>query len=149
MLSGKKIFVCTALMCALVITGVLIAQEHWLGEAPIAPEFGQIPVDSGKIYSLAASGNWYDTADREQVRQSYLTAIQGTASTAIGWTGNQANCLAGDTSQAYRDAVIARVNWFRGMAGVPAGRIVMVKPQETTGGSDDREARRVDVYPAR
>lgn len=121
MLSGKKIFVSTALACAAVITGVLIAQEHRLGEAPIAPEFGQIPADSGKNYSLAATGNWYDTANREQVRQSYLTAIQATANTAIGWTGNQANCIAGDTAQAYKDAVLARVNWFRGMAGVPAG----------------------------
>lgn len=34
-------------------------------------------------------------------------------------------------------------------AGVPADRIVMVKPRETVGGSDDRAARRVDVYPAR
>ena len=33
-------------------------------------------------------------------------------------------------------------------AGIPAERIVMVKPQETTGSGDDREARRVDVYPA-
>ncbi|MCC6585721.1 MAG: CAP domain-containing protein [Bryobacterales bacterium] len=121
MLSGKTVFVSTALACAAVITGVLIAQERWLGEAPIAPEFGQIPAAVGKNYSLAATGNWYDTANRDQVRQSYLTAIQATANTAIAWTGNQANCIPGDTAQAYKDAVIARVNWFRGMAGVPAG----------------------------
>lgn len=33
-------------------------------------------------------------------------------------------------------------------SGVPQDRIIMVKPQETTGGGDDRQARRVDVYPA-
>lgn len=48
--------------------------------------------------------------------------------------------LARNRAVAARDALVA--------AGVPAERIVMVKPQETTGGSDDREARRVDVYPA-
>lgn len=48
--------------------------------------------------------------------------------------------LARNRAVATREALLA--------AGVPAERIVMVKPQETTGGSDDREARRVDVYPA-
>lgn len=33
-------------------------------------------------------------------------------------------------------------------SGVPQDRIIMVKPQESTGGSDDKQARRVDVYPA-
>jgi cytochrome c oxidase subunit 2 len=33
-------------------------------------------------------------------------------------------------------------------AGVPEDRLILVKPQETTGGADDREARRVEVYPA-
>ena len=32
-------------------------------------------------------------------------------------------------------------------AGVPEERLVMQKPQETTGGGDDREARRVEVNP--
>jgi outer membrane protein OmpA-like peptidoglycan-associated protein len=32
-------------------------------------------------------------------------------------------------------------------AGVPEGRLVMQKPQETTGAGDDREARRVEVNP--
>ena len=48
--------------------------------------------------------------------------------------------LARSRAVATRDALLA--------AGVPAERIVMVKPRETTGGADDREARRVDVYPA-
>jgi cytochrome c oxidase subunit 2 len=49
--------------------------------------------------------------------------------------------LARNRAAATRDALLA--------AGVAAERIVMVKPQETTGGGDDREARRVDIYPAR
>ncbi len=48
--------------------------------------------------------------------------------------------LARNRALATREALLA--------AGVPAERIVMVRPQETTGGTDDREARRVDVYPA-
>lgn len=34
------------------------------------------------------------------------------------------------------------------VAGVPEDRIILVKPQESTGGPDDRHARRVDIYPA-
>ncbi len=34
-------------------------------------------------------------------------------------------------------------------AGVPADRIVMVRPQATVGGDNDRLARRVDIYPIR
>jgi hypothetical protein len=34
-------------------------------------------------------------------------------------------------------------------SGVPADRIIMVKPQQmAAGGADDKMARRVDVYPA-
>ncbi len=48
--------------------------------------------------------------------------------------------LAKNRARAARQALLS--------AGVPAERIVLVKPQETTGGGDDREARRVEVYPA-
>lgn len=36
----------------------------------------------------------------------------------IGWTGNISNCTAGTTSQAFRDAMKLRVNYFRAMAGI-------------------------------
>lgn len=48
--------------------------------------------------------------------------------------------LARNRAVAARDALVA--------AGVPVDRIVLVRPRETTGGADDREARRVEVYPA-
>ncbi len=34
-------------------------------------------------------------------------------------------------------------------AGAPADRLILVRPQETEGGVDDAEARRVEVYPTR
>lgn len=34
-------------------------------------------------------------------------------------------------------------------AGVPADRLILVRPQEVEGGPDDREARRVEVFPTR
>lgn len=97
---------------------------------------------------------YFDTAkfDLPADAASTLAAIadwaKADASATIGLSGFHdkrgdaaANALlARNRAAATRDALIA--------AGVPAGRIVMVKPQETTGGDDDREARRVEVYPA-
>lgn len=34
-------------------------------------------------------------------------------------------------------------------AGAPADRLILVRPQETDAGADDREARRVEVFPTR
>jgi outer membrane protein OmpA-like peptidoglycan-associated protein len=34
-------------------------------------------------------------------------------------------------------------------AGAPADRLILVRPQETEGGADDADARRVEVYPTR
>ena len=34
-------------------------------------------------------------------------------------------------------------------AGAPADRLILVRPQEVQAGTDDREARRVDVFPSR
>lgn len=48
--------------------------------------------------------------------------------------------LAKKRAQAARDTLVA--------AGVPADRIVLVKPQEAAAGTgDDRSARRVEIYP--
>ena len=58
-------------------------------------------------------------SNREASRAFYLTYYQGAAAPAHGWTGSRASCSAGTTSQAFRDAVVARINFFRAMAGVP------------------------------
>lgn len=69
--------------------------------------------------SAVASGNWTDTSDRAGVLASY-NAEFGAAVPDMGWTGDRSTCSAGTTSSAYRQSVIGRVNWFRGMAGLPA-----------------------------
>ena len=38
----------------------------------------------------------------------------------MAWTGNHDTCNPGNTSQAYKDAVLLRINYFRLAAGVPA-----------------------------
>lgn len=60
-----------------------------------------------------------DVADREAVRTFYNTVYRAGENVPMGWTGDVAACNAGTTSQAYIDAVLLRVNYFRLMAGVP------------------------------
>ncbi len=81
-----------------------------------------VPVAAPSTTSVAsaATGNWLNTSDRAAVIASY-NAEFGSSVGDPAWTGSRSSCVAGTTPQAYRDAVIDRVNWFRSMAGVPAG----------------------------
>lgn len=104
----------------LVFSLLLPAQE--LAPPPFAPEFDQAAAQTPKPSTLrsAAASPWLDTANREAVRSSYSSAIKATANPVIGWTGQIASCTPGATAQDYKDAALARINWFRAMAGVPA-----------------------------
>ena len=57
----------------------------------------------------------------EAARTFFLTYYQNAATPAIAWFGDRATCEAGATAPAFRDAVQLRINYFRAMAGVPAG----------------------------
>jgi hypothetical protein len=48
-------------------------------------------------------------------RKYYLTSA-----VSPDWTGNVSACNPGTTSQAFRDSIALRINYFRAMAGVPA-----------------------------
>jgi len=66
-------------------------------------------------------GGWtIDTSDRQLVRQFYNSVYLGSLNTPIGWTGDQATCTAGTTTNEFKNSVLARINYFRAMAGVPA-----------------------------
>ncbi len=59
-------------------------------------------------------------ANREASRAFYLTYYQGTAP-SIEWTGDRSSCNAGTTASGFKDFVSLRINYFRAMAGAPAG----------------------------
>ena len=65
----------------------------------------------------AAADPWIDTSDRDAVLASWQTEF-GRTEPAMGFTGNVDTCTPGTTSQAYRDSVLQRVNWYRRMAGL-------------------------------
>ncbi len=92
-----------------------------LGPAPRAPELASTVAKIVDPQRFTHAGNWYHTDDRATVRDVYNNTFAPTNSVAMGFTGNVASCTPGTVSQAWRNAVTTRVNWFRGMAGIPMG----------------------------
>ena len=61
-----------------------------------------------------------DTSQREQSRNAYNALFSASISVDSEWDGNVSSCDPGSTSDAYKRAVLTRINYFRAMAGVPA-----------------------------
>lgn len=58
-------------------------------------------------------------SSRQATVNLYKTAYLGSQGVSPQWTGDIAPCNPGTTSQAFRDSVTTRINYFREMAGVP------------------------------
>lgn len=67
--------------------------------------------------AAAADGPWIDTHDRAEVIAAHRAEFDRTEP-ASGYDGDAAACRTGTTSQAFRDSVVQRVNWYRRMAGL-------------------------------
>lgn len=107
-----------SLIMFLSCASAVVAQHPQLAPAPIAPA----PVSSVEPHAAvqpSASGSWIDTSNRATVQSSYLTVYAPTSGVPMGWTGSVAGDIPGTTAQAYQNAVAARINWLRSMAGVP------------------------------
>lgn len=59
-----------------------------------------------------------ETGSREAVRLFWRVRYRASTPTAF-WRGNLANCEPGETLAEHRAAMLARINWYRAMAGVP------------------------------
>jgi hypothetical protein len=104
--------------CALMlVTEVGRSQE--LGSPPQATPRDFVPVSSGPKALVTVN-----PGSRTDVVQLYQTTYKASQGVASGWNGNRSTCTAGTTSQAYTDATILRVNYFRAMAGLPGDVIL-------------------------
>ncbi len=109
-------FAAGTLWCA----AALFGQE--LGDAPIAPPIPNT-LKHGVAHATAApfaAADWYDTSNREAIRTAYSSLYAPTNGTPLGYVGSPATGVAGDTSTAYKSAVLTRINFFRAMGGVPS-----------------------------
>lgn len=95
---------------------------RYLGEPPARPSAGE--VEQWRRAGLASGGGTgyrVSVSSREEVRRFYTTVYMASSSADPGWTGDIATCMAGTTTWEFRDAVVLRINYYRAMAGVPAG----------------------------
>jgi hypothetical protein len=66
-----------------------------------------------------AAQDFFDTGNRWQTRDYYNAAFIGLEKPDIGWTGSFASTEPGTVSDAWQEAVLQYVQYFRAMAGVP------------------------------
>jgi hypothetical protein len=105
----KKIF----LGCQILLnTGVLLSQE--LGPAPIDYGADRVP----RTAPAALRALTVNTQDRAAVVQLYYSLYVPTSSVDADWTGSISGCDAGTTSNAYINATLQRINYYRAMVGL-------------------------------
>jgi hypothetical protein len=114
----NKLTLIPGICCALTfVVGAGRSQE--LGPPPLAASTEFVPVFTRSPKAVSVNPN-----DRAAVVQLYQTTYLASQGVPDGWTGNRSNCTAGTTSQAYADATILRVNYFRAMVGLPGDVIL-------------------------
>lgn len=118
------LFVLFILFCALLLTSWPIFAQRATDEIELGlPLPLSEQVETGSVEQIttdSAGGLTVDPQNRQASLDFYNNNYLPSENVAIGWTGDQASCNAGTTSQAYRDAVALRINYYRAMAGVPA-----------------------------
>lgn len=103
----------------LIAAAAAYAQRAELGPYPIVTE--PQPSYTPLFTQPLVSGNWFDTSNRGAVVDAYNNTYVPTQDLPMSWTGAVSGCAAGDIASTWRDAVQRRINYFRGMAGVPMG----------------------------
>lgn len=99
-------------------------------EHVVADAFGAVNQASKPLvrtYGGSGTGPGLDTWDRTEVVAAHRAEFRR-QQPDIGFTGNVSDCDAGTTSQDFRDSVVARINWYRRMAGL---NVVSEKPEYT------------------
>ena len=88
----------------------VFSQPVYLSDAPVAPTFTDLLKSSKKSASIqpSAASDWYDTSNREAVRNAYLDVFDPTTGVPLGYTGNPDAGVAGSTSPAYKAAALTR-----------------------------------------
>ncbi len=101
--------------------GASAAPSAQLADAP-RREVGQ----DAALTSPAPRAGLSRTAVVARYRGDYLAQ----AAVPAGWSGNVGQCEAGTTTNAHQQAVLARINYFRALAGLPAATL------DATGAAD-------------
>ncbi len=91
-----------------------------LAEArPMAADLGDGTIPTGN-FDLG-SAVFLDISSREQSRTFFRTIYNASEGVPMEWTGDYNTGDSGNTSPAYKEAILRRINYTRAMAGVPDG----------------------------
>src|SRR5512141_1823967 len=104
-------------------------QPLLLGDPPPWPaDISSLPRGPGT--RSVTGGFTVNSASREEVRSFYNAVYRSSDVVPMDSSAVVANCTPGTNSTAYQEAVLRRINWFRAMAGIPAG--VTLDPANNT-----------------
>ncbi|WP_308873424.1 CAP domain-containing protein [Thiothrix subterranea] len=116
---GTALYQDMAKRLAVQVTQPLLGQPPVLSDTVIYEAEGE-PQYAWRVPSSNTGGWSVNTTNRQLARAFYNSVYSASLNTPIGWTGNHAGCVAGTTSSDFKNSVLARINYFRAMAGVPA-----------------------------
>ena len=106
----------------LVLFAALLASSTGAGALPALAPIA--PLDAPPVFlpvvHTATTRLTVNPQDRQASARFFTQVYLASENVPINWTGNHSTCNAGTTSQAFRDAVLLRINYFRAMAGLPA-----------------------------
>ena len=114
---------CFSILFALLLTSTFGAEPSsensasFLGSAPVLSDWLQVPepdIAPQNLDELVV-----DTQSRAAVVSFFNNYYTNNFSVPMDWTGDIPSCTAGTTSQAYIDATIEVVNYYRAMTGLP------------------------------
>jgi hypothetical protein len=113
---------CTGLSQSVVASRVPAVPD--LGDASRAPTnlfLNPSPVKGPKpLFQVVTGGFSVNTDAREEVRGFYNAIYPSSENVPQGSTADQSGCTPGHNSNAFQQAELRRINWFRAMAGMPA-----------------------------
>ncbi|GAK57787.1 SCP-like extracellular [Candidatus Vecturithrix granuli] len=105
-------------LCMLSLTA--FSETIQLGIPPTFPATPLPQEDIGTI-TRATRALSVNPQNWQASRDLYYSHYVGSEGVAMGWTGNHVSCTAGTTTQAFKDVMLLELNYFRAMAGIPAG----------------------------
>jgi hypothetical protein len=132
-MKGTKVLQSIAAMAAVVLLAVpgfsqtirTVPSPNLGQAAPAPPNFTFNPTPAGggimpAFQQPVTGGLSIDTSSRESVRGFYSAIYPTSENIPQDSTADASACFPGHNSDAFQNAELLRINWFRAMAGMPA-----------------------------
>lgn len=114
----RRYFFCL-IACFWMLALPAFAEPVQLGIPPTFPA-APLPQEDVRVIAPPAKALSVNPQNWQASRDLYYSHYIGSEGVAMGWTGNHGTCTAGTTTQAYKNAMLLELNYFRAMAGIPA-----------------------------